>query len=188
MAKSAPTIAISATPTEATLVLKYQDFRQAANSEVTKRITVDGSITDANIKAIVADLDMLSNAKIVSATLEYSRVLTGMNASAQNALERNISEEMELSFQATNPVDTSKVIERSVLIPSMVAASELTDGSPDVTNTYLADLVGTSGGGYADGKLSAAIAFKDAAATWHVGMAFIPSESHHLTAGEIVGA
>lgn len=183
MAKSTPTIVVGTTPLDLVLELVYQDFR---GQKSTKRIALAGATTSAQVQAIVGNLDMITNARIVKASLLSSVPITGMNAAAQNALERNISEAMELTFQVPDPINTGKTISRSILVPAMIAGIELVDGSPDITNTNLAALVGTSGGAFADGALSGQLWWRDGGGSGHTAMNFVAGASHHITVADIV--
>lgn len=183
MAKATPTIVVGATPTFMELELIFEDFR---GQKVTKRITLDGAATDNQIKAIVSGIDMISNAQIISAKLVSSKSITGMNSTAQNALERNLSEAMALTFAVADPINSAKTISRTILIPAMTAAIELTDGSVDITETHMAALLGTSGGDFGDGDLSSVLRYKDGGGTWHSVMYWLTSESHHVTLADEV--
>jgi hypothetical protein len=184
MAKTTPTIVVSGSVDFKILVLKFTDFR---GQTVVKRITLDGSTADDDVRDIVLNIDMITNARIVTAQLESVVAITGMNASAQNALERNLSEVMSLGFQSVDPDSTvGRIVEKSINIPAMIAGIELNSGAPDLTNTNLAALVGTSGGSFLDGLISANLAFKTGTGATAFGMTFEPTESHHITVGDVV--
>jgi hypothetical protein len=190
MAKSAPSLTMSGTPSERVLELVFKDFR---GQKVTKRIGLGAGVLAADITAIVGHIDMITNALIITARVLDVTEITGMNTNSAdpgmgfNALERNISEQMELTFQVVDPINATKTIARSILIPAMIAGIELKDGTPDVTNTDLAALIGTATA-YNDGDLSSKLFYKDGGGSGHTGMNFIVSDSHHLTTADIVDA
>lgn len=183
MAKTAPTITIPSSPTEMVLEIVYQDFR---GQKGTQKIMLDGATIDNDIKSIVSDLDMLSNAQIVSAKLLTVTVLGGLTNTAQNALERNLSEEFQLNFEAVDTVNVGKTVNKSIRIPAMAANMELIDGSIDITNSWAADLLGTSTNNYNDGSLTKNLYYKLGDNSSHSGMHFIISTSNHITTDDKV--
>lgn len=160
--------------TEIEIRLKYTDFR---GQTLTKTIPLGVTTSDANIISIASSLDVLSNAHITAEVFTV-RKITGLKGAAVNALERNISEIMELTFVGVDTADATKTVERSVLIPAMIAAIELIDGSPDNTNTDLVTLTGL---------LDSHLIYLNAVKTVvEGGLTWNESDSHHVTLADIV--
>lgn len=162
--------------TEAILSLKFQDFR---GQTLTRRYAILGTLSDASVTALVDAVDAVTNAKLIAVSLESIRPITGMKGAAVNALERNISEVMELAFLANDPTVTpNKTVTKTFLIPSMVGAIELIDGSPDPANSALDTLTGL---------LETALVFREATGAISGPVTtYSPAESHHITAADIV--
>lgn len=162
------------TANEQILALTFEDFR---GQRLTKRMQILGTLSDASIGALVDAYDSVTNCRIVKAAVELVRPITGTKAAAANALERNESEQMELAFVATDPVST-RTVTKSVIIPALVAAIELTDGSPDPANAALNTFTGL---------LQTALVFTEAnGAVSGPIMTYSPSESHHITVADVV--
>lgn len=160
---------------EIILELEFQDFR---GQKAVKRIPLGIAVTDADVIGIITAVDALTNAKLIKVAVLTERLAIGMKSAAVNALERNISEAMELSYDAVNT--NGKKLTRSILIPAMVAAQELIDGSPDITNSSLVTLTGL---------IQTDLTYLAASGALVVGgFTFNESESHHVTLADVVDA
>jgi hypothetical protein len=153
--------------------IRWRDFR---GQQMTKRIQLDGAVTDQHVIDTLTAFDGLSNAAF-EAELVTRRVVSGMKADAINALERNISEVMELAFLTTNA--NGKLLTRTVMIPAMLANIENADGSPDLaTNANFAAL---------ETRLDADLQYLDSTGTLVVGgFTLSAADSHHITLADIV--
>lgn len=160
-----------------TVTVKMKDFRGQSRTVI---LPLAGATTDADIIAILSDLDLISNAYIVSAHVTTSRPVTGQKVAALNALERNISEIMELTFVGANVVGKASVY-KSIAVPALKAAIENNDGSPAATgvNASLDDFVA---------KLAADLTYVKSDNTPATGMVYDPASSHHITVSDIVDA
>lgn len=168
---------IGGTPATKTLEFTLTDFRGQ-----TKRISIPliGTVSDANIQAILDGYDGVSNAMITGAVIVARTAVTGLKGAALNALERNISEIMELTFDGLNT--NGKPVARSVLVYSMKAAIETIDGSPAAPGASASlDALTTA--------LAATLVYQRASdSAYAVGLAYDPANSHHITAGDVVDA
>lgn len=167
-------IAIAAA-SEIEVRIKYEDFR---GQTLTKTIVFGTTTSDANIIAAVGAIDNLTNANLLTVEVMTVRKMTGLKGAAVNALERNISEVMELAFEGTDSSNPLKHVTRSILIPAMVAAIELTNGAPDDTNSDLVTLTGL---------LDTHLAYTNASGTVvEGGLTWNEADSHHVTLLDIV--
>lgn len=166
--------AIGASPAYLTLEMTVVDFR---GQKKLLRIPLLGATADSGVLSIVDNYDAVSNAQITEAFLISRRAITGMKGGPLNALERNISEAMALTFAGTN--SNGKPVARGVSVYAMKAAIENNDGSPVVrtTNANLDSLTDS---------LAGALAYLNAAGSWVGSLAYDIQESHHYTAGDIV--
>jgi hypothetical protein len=166
-------IAFSGTASESQLEVTFQDVY---GQKATKRYPIGPAVTDADILAIVGDLDLTSNAQLISVGVLTKRGITGQKGAPINALERKISDVLELTFIGTN--SNAKPVARSVGIPALKSSTVLLDGSPDTTNTNLADLIA---------KLATDLAYVQASGAVSVGtLTYAPSESHQISLADVV--
>lgn len=166
-------IAFSGAASESQLEVTYQDVY---GQKQTRRYPIGPAVTDADILAIVGDLDGISNAQIISAGVLTKRGITGMKNAPINALERKVSDVLELTFTGTN--SNNKPVARSLGVPALKSNTVLLDGSPDTTNATLADLIA---------KFAADLAYVRADGTVSVGtLAYAASESHQVSLADIV--
>lgn len=154
------------------LEFTVEDFR---GQKKNLRILLNGAATDAEVTAIVDAYDGASNGKLTNIRIVNNYPITGQKGSAANALERNISEAMLFTFDATNT--NGKPLQKSVSVYAMKAALELTDGSPDQAQTLVTAL---------QTALEAGLAYVGADGAIHTGMTIDWGDSHHYTAGDIV--
>lgn len=118
---------IGATANETILRLTFRDY---FNEEVVKTTVLDGSVDDTTLETLFDNMDVLSNAQIVSAKVSASRTVTGLKAAPVNALERNVSNQLILSFTKANPVNPAAPdVIRSFIIPAYVAAVQNVDST-----------------------------------------------------------
>ena len=110
---------ISATANETIFRLTFRDY---FGEEVVKTTVLDGAVDDTTIETLFDHMDALSNAQIVSAKVSSSRTVTGLKSAAVNALERNVSNQLIISFSKANPVNpTAPDVVKSFIIPAYVA-------------------------------------------------------------------
>lgn len=155
-----------------TLEFTAEDFR---GQKKNIRLLLAGAASDAAITAIVDAYDAASNAKLTNIKVVNNYPITGQKGAAANALERNISEAMLLTFDGVNT--NAKIVQRSVSVYAMKALLELTNGDPDQTQALVTAL---------QDALEAAMAFVGADGTIQTGMVINWPDSHHYTAGDIV--
>lgn len=166
--------AVVGASSERVLVLQFEDFR---GQVLNKRYELHGATTDAQIATLVDEYDAVTNARFTKAFVEDIKPITGTKAVALNALERNISEQMELAFEAVDVV-TGRTVTKTVIVPSMIAAIENLDGFPSVVNAPL--------NAFTD-DLQTRLTFEKADHTIFGGtMLYNPAESHHITVSDIV--
>lgn len=166
---------IGGAPAVRTLQFTVTDFR---GQDKTVNLPLLGATADATIAAIMDAYDGASNGVITNAFIVSRVAITGLKGAALNALERNISEIMELTFDGINT--NGKPVFRSLLIYAMKAAIENIDGSPaaPTVNTDLDNLTAA---------LETALAYQRASdSTWVAGLNYDPANSHHISAGDIV--
>ena len=167
------TIAFSGAASEAQLEVTYQDVY---GQKGTKRYPIGPAVSDADILAIVGDLDLISNGQLIKVGLATSRGITGMKGAPINALERKMSDVIEITFTGTN--SNGKAVARSLGVPAPKSSTVLLDGTLDVTNADLADLIT---------KLTADLAYVQASGSVSVGtLAYSASESHQISLADIV--
>src|SRR5579859_6655656 len=132
-------IAISATPTEIVLDFVYTDVR---GQTARPRLPIDPATTDATIAAFLTSLDLATNAAI-QCKVTTQRAVTGFKTPAVNALERNISEVMEIIMDAINPISPSgRHISQKFGIYAMVSTDEnFPDGSLKVGDANIASIM-----------------------------------------------
>lgn len=167
-------IAFAGAASEAQLVITYEDF---FGQKTTKRIPIGPAVTDADILAIVTDFDNASNAQLFKVTVESVRAITGMKGAAVNALERKVSDVLELTFVGVNS-SNGKPVERSIGIPAPIAATFDTSGIPVAAQTQIADLIT---------KLTADLAYINGANAVVVGgLSYNSGESHLISMASAV--
>jgi hypothetical protein len=121
-------ITLSGAPQE--LVVRAEMTDNGGES-VVKSFSLAGATTDAELIEILTDLDALSNAKIVKASVSSIRYFAGMKASALAALHSKVSVLGYLSLYRVDPINTNKQVLKSFSIPSYVSAVEdLATGKP----------------------------------------------------------
>lgn len=160
--------------------VQYLEFTVADFRGQPKRVSIPliGTISNANVAAIMDAYDAISNGLITGAQLVSRTAITGLKGAAINALERNISEIMTLTFDGINT--NGKRVARSVLVYAMKAAIETLDGSP-VAPTVSAPLDALTGG------LATNLAYQQASdSAWVTGLAYDPANSHHISEGDVV--
>lgn len=105
---------------------------------------VAGDTPDGDIAALLDDYEAVTNVALTNVSVTDKKLVTGLLATATNALERVITAVMPLEFTAANPVNPSrpigKVIKLRAPIPGVMDLDgSLVDGvTPDV------DAVGTT--------------------------------------------
>jgi hypothetical protein len=120
-------ITLGTNPISKTLVVVMKDWR---GQKKTERILLKGTVTDADVIAILTGLDSLSNAEIISAELTSSVVADGYKANPISGVpNENIQEFMALNLFGTNPINTAKRVFKTVAIPAPIKAIEATSGS-----------------------------------------------------------
>lgn len=166
-------IAFSGTASESQLEVTFLDVY---GEKATKRYPIGPAVTDADVLAIVGDIDLISNGQLISVGVLTKRGITGMKAAPINALERKMSDVLELTFTGIN--SNTKPVARSVGIPALKSSTVLLDGSPDITNTSLADLIA---------KLGTDLAYVQASGAVSVGtLVYNASESHQISLAKVI--
>jgi hypothetical protein len=174
-----------------TITVVFQDFR---GQKKTLKLQVDAATTDTQIGLIVGSLDNLSNAKILSAEVSAVRLAAGLKTAAVNTgHEVNVSELMEYTLTAVNPLNSAKKIARTIGIPAMIGAQENVDGSPIAVtgvggDTSAAPTAGTALDMYnllhtleAQMNILMATGSRDTP-----GFTYQNSQSHHISIGDVV--
>ena len=166
-------IAFSGAASEASLEITYLDVY---GEKRTKRYPIGPSVSDADILAIVGDIDLMSNCQLLKVGVLSERGITGMKGAAINALERKVSDVIEVTFIGTN--SNSKPVARSLGIPGPKSTTMLLDGTLDTTNTSLADFIA---------KMAADLAYVQASGAVSVGtLTYAPSESHQISEAKVI--
>ena len=118
---------ISAAANETIMRLTFRDY---FDEEVVKTTVLDGAVDDTTLELMFDHMDALSNAQIVGAKVSASRTVTGLKAAAVNALERNVSNQLIISFSKANPVNAlAPDVVRSFIIPAFVSGVQNQDTS-----------------------------------------------------------
>lgn len=124
---------IAATADLTTLRMTFRDY---FNEEVVKTTVLDGDVDDTTLETMFDHLDALSNAQILSAKVSQARVVTGLKSAAVNALERNVSNQLVLSFSKANPVNPAAPdVIKSFIIPAYVSGVQNADSSINIDLT-----------------------------------------------------
>jgi len=166
-------IAFSGGSSELQLDVTYQDVY---GQKASKKIPIGPAVSDADILAIVGDLDLVSNAQLLSVKVMSNRVITGMKAAPINALERKVSDEIVLTFTGTN--SNGKKVDRSIGVPAPKSTTVLLDGTIDTTNANIIDLLA---------KLGTDLAYTQASGAVSVGtLVYSAGESHQISIADIV--
>lgn len=172
-------IAIGAAPAFFTWRTVFRDFN---GNEITKTTLLDGSTDDTHLLQLITDLDALSNGHILKSDFN-SRQVTGQKSSASNALYPQVADLAVLTFSKTNPVDASKTISKSFLIPCIIysgvvnADLSLNDGVSPGTGSLGAQL------GRLIANLTAYLNVRGADGTYYPGSwTYLSSESKKISA------
>lgn len=120
-------ITLGATPSSKTLTVVSEDWR---GQRRTDRILLKGNVTDGDVIAILTELDALSNARIISATLSSLVEADGFKLAALDGVpNENIHDLMALNFLGTNPINSAKKVNKTVTICAPLKAIETASGS-----------------------------------------------------------
>lgn len=110
------------------------------NEKLIKSTPLDVSMSDADVDLLLEDEYRLTNAKYSKTKVTTSRDVTGLPATAVDALERNISNRAYLTFSKASPLDASETVYKTYGIPAFVDGLQNPDGSivtPVTTGTDL---------------------------------------------------
>lgn len=160
--------------------VQYLEFTVADFRGQPKRVSLPliGTISNANVAVIMDAYDAISNGVITGAALVARTSITGLKGAAVNALERNISEIMTLTFDGVNT--NGKRVARSVLIYAMKAAIETLDGAPVAPGVH-------AGLDAFNNTVAANLAYQQASdSAWVTGLAYDAANSHHISEGDVV--
>ncbi len=169
-------IAIGSAPAKEPMRITFKD---AFGETIVKTSTLGGTIDDTHILQIATDLSVLTNAEFLSMTVN-ERVVTGLPASATDAVFPTVNNLAEITFSQVDPLNAAKTIYRSFLIPAAVNAifnldKTLNVGTPgtDTLPNQLARLIA---------NLENYLVLVDHAGTVHTGgWTFEPSKSGLVT-------
>lgn len=140
-------VALGAAADERVVRILFKDYR---TEKVVKTFSLDGATTDADVEAILTDIDTLSNSGVVKSSVQTAIGATGWGA-AVNALQSSVADIMALTFTQVDPVNAANTITKSFIVPAYVDALMDTDFKPVTNNATLNDLIT---------KLEANLAFK----------------------------
>lgn len=117
---------IGAAPT--TSVIR-RSFYDVFNEHVVKSTTIDGTMTNPDMELLLECEEGLSNLKYSGTSVTNISDVTGLRASAIDALERNVSNRAFLTFSKNSPLDATKTVYRTFTIPGFKDALQNPDGS-----------------------------------------------------------
>lgn len=154
-------------------------FTDYYGKSLTKSTDLDGTTDDTTILELANDIDLLSSARITNWNFNH-RVITGQKSSASNTIFPSVFDCAELAFSKVNPVDSSKTVVKSFLIPAIVQSG--------VVDTDLSLIVGTAGTGSLSDRLARVIdnleeflTMKGSDGVWYPGgWTFVPSASKKI--------
>lgn len=112
---------IGAAATSAVIRVRMTDVQ---GEDVNKVFVLDGAVTDEDLEHLLDALDALSNAAITACTVSRVFNVTGLTPSATNALERNVSNQIVLTFEKESPINSAATVSRSFIIPAFVSAAQ----------------------------------------------------------------
>lgn len=152
-----------------------------------KVFTLDGGISDATLVQVIEDMEALTNAAFSSMNVSAARSVSSLRSTPVNALERNISVFITLTFTRANPLNAAKTIVKAFTIPAPVASAINSDGSlnvgsvvstPATAQEHLARLID---------RLEDNLVYEDASgAITAGGWTFVPSRSGAATTANVI--
>lgn len=111
----------------------------------TKTTLLDGTIDDTHILQLATDFSALTRAQVTKMDFN-ARLVTGLPSSASDSSFSQVTDCAELTFSKVNPVDSSKFVTKSFLIPAIVEAG--------IVDTDKSLIVGTPGTGSLSDQLA----------------------------------
>lgn len=122
-------IAIGATPTFLAVRASMLD---SMGEDANKIFTIGGTVTDEELVDFLGWFETLTNGAFGKVTVSSSRVVTGMRPTPVSQLYNLLANFMVLTFSQAHPLNATKTIRKSFVIPAIRALAVAAGGVPDV--------------------------------------------------------
>ena len=122
-------MAITASTAAAESILRIE-WQDKWGEKVIQNIALDGAVTQATVIEILTQMDALSNAQMLKATLFAGTAFIGMKGAALAAASNHVSDRMELTFTKVNPVNAAKTVAKTIAVPAPLDALIDTTSKP----------------------------------------------------------
>lgn len=132
-------IAIASTPTTYVVRLTHVDID---GEELVKTFSLDGAVALADVVTFLGHYVLLTNAGMLKGKVSAEFDITGLDATPTSAMRPSVGEFLGLTFDKTDPVNSTKIARRGFLIPAYVASKVKDTGDViKVADTDLAAVI-----------------------------------------------
>lgn len=157
------------------------------NEKVTKVFEVGGAIGDTTLSNLMTDFDLVTNAAFTSANISGTRTIAGLKTSPVDAIERNVSNFVVLTFRRTNPQNVTKFLYKSFTIPAPVDGIIDTLGGVDIVRGVASPTTPQERVGRIVDILEGALVYTNVANVVYVGgWTFVPAMSGSATTANLI--